>query len=67
MSDKIAYDYMRLHAPTRAGMFVMVDHPECGDSRHRLWLKRNINGSVMGYCHNCGGRAFGAPCAVGPP
>ncbi len=54
----IAPDILRSSAPSPYGSGNYIDHTECGDTRHRLWIKRNVDGSIVGYCHNCGSRGY---------
>jgi hypothetical protein len=41
------------HGPIGVGEQMRTDHPDCGDTRRRLYIKRKTDG-VVGYCHNCG-------------
>jgi hypothetical protein len=46
------------HFPTLAGEQIHINHEKCPagkDKRARLYLKRQTDGSVLAYCHNCGG------------
>ena len=53
-------ELLRRHAPTALGA-VCVDHEGCPaglDTKKRLWIKRNENGSLNVFCHNCGSKTY---------
>lgn len=48
-------------APDTEGEYVMVRHDDCDngiDHKKRLWIKRNNDGSINAYCHNCQASGF---------
>jgi len=58
---------LKIHAPREHGTFVRVNHDECGDAKNRLWVQRNADGSIVGYCHNCGARGYTVGFSRGKP
>ena len=57
-TNRIPPDEFMPHAPTELGAQVNAYHCKKGKDNDRLYIKRNYDGSVVAYCHHCGGHGF---------
>lgn len=52
-------------APTSVGVEVHIHHCKTGRGNDRLYIKRDYDGTVVGYCHHCGARGRHSPGTKG--
>ena len=61
---RLRYEEFVEDAPDIEGEYIMTHHEDCDngiDHKKRLWIKRNIDGTINAYCHNCQAKGFYRP------
>lgn len=56
--NRIPPDEFMPYAPDTLGQQANVHHCKLGKNNDRMYVRRNEDGSVIAYCHHCGGRGY---------
>lgn len=56
--DRLPFEDFVPYAPDEPGEQVNIHHCKQGRNNDRLYIRRNEDGSIVGYCHHCGSRGY---------
>lgn len=57
-ADRLTWEEFVPYAPDVPGEQVRIHHCRQGNQNDRLYIRRNNDGSIVGYCHHCGNRGY---------
>lgn len=67
MKDRLPFEDFVPYAPDVPGEQVHVHHCRSGKHNDRLYIRRNEDGTVVGFCHHCGCSGFYNDSYRNPP